>query len=309
MEWAVNERELASFDGTTIAYQVAGQGEVMLLSNGLVGRADAWKHLHAFFADRLRILSWDYRGLYRSGMPAHAGRLSVEDHALDALEVLEREAQGPLILAGWSMGVQVNFEILRRLGDRVRALIMICGTYGRPFETAFNWKGSGMIFPAVARLLSRRPGAVSWMGRRIAARPTLLPWVRGAGFVGASLDEEIFLGMARDFGGLDARHYTAVFRDLGRHDATELLTGVDVPTLIIAGEADPFVPRRIAEKMARRIAGAELTMVPGGTHFVPFEHPELVNLRIEKFLCDHDLLEIGSRASRRPLRAGAGLQA
>ena len=33
----------------------------------------------------------------------------------------------------------------------------------------------------------------------------------------------------------------------------------------------------------RRVAGAELMIVPGGTHYLAVEYPELVNLRIEKF--------------------------
>jgi pimeloyl-ACP methyl ester carboxylesterase len=41
--------------------------------------------------------------------------------------------------------------------------------------------------------------------------------------------------------------------------------------------------------MARRIRGAELLIVPGGTHFVAVEYPELLNLRIEKFFREHAL--------------------
>jgi pimeloyl-ACP methyl ester carboxylesterase len=305
MEWTAVEKSLEGSDGTTIAYHDVGQGHAMLVSNALVGSFGVWRHLCGFFADRLRILTWDYRGLYGSGVPRNPGRLRVQDHVEDAVAVLGREGVGSLVLMGWSMGVQINFEILRRLGDAVRAMIIVCGTYGRPLETAFNWKGTSMVFPVAARVLARRPGAVSWMGRRISAWPWLLAWARSVGLVGSSLDEELFLDLARDFGGLDARLYTQIFKELGRHDATDMLAQVRVPTLIIAGEVDPFIPRRVAEKMARRIPGAELTMVPGGTHFVPVEHPELVNLRIEKFLCDRGLLEVGSRASRRPLRAAA----
>jgi pimeloyl-ACP methyl ester carboxylesterase len=305
MEWNVVEKEAEAYDGTRLAYQEVGAGDVMLLCNGLVGSFGTWRHVYGFFADRLRILSWDYRGMYGSGEPGDSTRLRVQDHAADARAVMEREQVESVILTSWSMGVQIAFEIYRTMPERVRAMILICGTYGRPFETAFNWKGSGMVFPIAARALSHRPAAVSWLGRRFATSPGLLRWARSVGLVGESLDEEIFLEMSRDFGGLDVRLYTAVFKELGRHDATDVLTQVSVPTLIIAGEADPFTPRRVAEKMARRIPEAELTMVPGGTHFAPLEHPELINLRIEKFLCDHRLLEVGSRASRRPFRAAS----
>jgi len=36
--------------------------------------------------------------------------------------------------------------------------------------------------------------------------------------------------------------------------------------------------------MHARIRGSELLTVPGGTHVAPIEHPELIALRLEKFL-------------------------
>jgi hypothetical protein len=38
--------------------------------------------------------------------------------------------------------------------------------------------------------------------------------------------------------------------------------------------------------MAERIPGAELMMVPLGTHTTPLEYKELVELRVERFLRD-----------------------
>ena len=36
--------------------------------------------------------------------------------------------------------------------------------------------------------------------------------------------------------------------------------------------------------MHERIPGSELLTVPGGTHVAPIEQPELITLRLEKFL-------------------------
>lgn len=77
--------------------------------------------------------------------------------------------------------------------------------------------------------------------------------------------------------------YMLVLERLGEHDAYDVLPDVDVPVLVIAGDRDRFTPRSAAEKMVREIPGAELMVVPGGTHYVAVEQPELVNLRIEKF--------------------------
>jgi pimeloyl-ACP methyl ester carboxylesterase len=70
---------------------------------------------------------------------------------------------------------------------------------------------------------------------------------------------------------------------MGRHDAWDLLPFVDVPALIIAGSRDFFTPRSAAERMARRIRGAEIMLIPGATHYAALEYPEMVNLRLEKF--------------------------
>jgi pimeloyl-ACP methyl ester carboxylesterase len=70
----------------------------------------------------------------------------------------------------------------------------------------------------------------------------------------------------------------------GRHDATPYLREIDVPTLIVAGSNDRFTPAYMSEKMARLIPRSELTMVAGGTHSLPIEQPELVELRIRRFL-------------------------
>lgn len=303
MDPAVGENRVTSFDGTSIRTHDMGSGDVLLLANGYMGSFEAWRHLVAFFADRFRIVSWEYRGLYGSAKPADDSHLRVRDHARDALRVMDSLGVERFVLVGWSMGVQVGLEIYRRRPEAVRALVLMCGNYGRPFETAFNWKGSGLIVPAAARAISRLPEGFFWIGRRRDVHPGFLDWARRVGFVGHSLDDELFLELFREFGRQDVHTYTVLLRELGRHDATDLLTRVQVPTLVIAGDADHFSPRRVAEKMARRISRAELTMVPGGTHFVPLEHPELVNLRVEKFLCDHDVLDAGSRARQKPLRA------
>jgi pimeloyl-ACP methyl ester carboxylesterase len=57
-----------------------------------------------------------------------------------------------------------------------------------------------------------------------------------------------------------------------------------VPTLVVAGERDLFTPRHLSLEMAQRIRGAELLEIPRGSHAALIEQPELVNLRLEKFL-------------------------
>jgi pimeloyl-ACP methyl ester carboxylesterase len=75
-----------------------------------------------------------------------------------------------------------------------------------------------------------------------------------------------------------------MLKNASEHTAYDHLPLVKVPTLIVAGTEDTFTPYWLSEEMHARIAGSELLTVPGGTHVAPIEHPELIALRLEKFL-------------------------
>ena len=107
----VTEHRVPSFDGTEIAYHEAGDGAPVLLCNGLGGSWMAWSHQIRYFQDNRRFLSWDYRGLYRSGPPPSLDALQVADQVGDALAVLDHAKADRAWVFGWSMGVQVALEL------------------------------------------------------------------------------------------------------------------------------------------------------------------------------------------------------
>jgi len=117
------------------------------------------------------------------------------------------------------------------------------------------------------------------------------------GLAGPTLDRPVFHDLAREFAQLDLEAYFSTLLELGKHDAAHTLAGIRCPVLVVAGDRDPMTPRSLSEEMTRRIAGAELLIVRGGTHYVPVEFPELVNLRIEKFFREHGLLPASTVAA------------
>ncbi len=285
----VQEHRFPSFDDTEIAYHATGAGDPILLCNGLGGSWMAWKHQIRYFEDRYRFISWDYRGLYRSGPPPSLDALSIEHQMKDALAVLDHAEEERAILFGWSMGVQVALELIRRYPERVRALVLINGVSGRPWNTVMNLGVMGDLLPPVIRGIGSVPRVVEALTRRVVAMPEAVGWAKRVGLAARTLDEEIFHELAASFADLDMKRYMRTLELLGEHDATPVLGDIDVPTLFIAGDRDLFTPRAVMEKMARAVPGAELMVVPGGTHYVAVEFPELVNLRIEKLLRERGL--------------------
>jgi len=279
----VEERWVRSADGTDIAYHVVGEGPPVMLCNGLGGSWKAWTHQIRYLSDRYRFISWDYRGLYRSAPPRDPEAIRVEDHARDALTIMDAEGIERAAMLGWSMGVQVSLEVFRRRPDRVAALVLMSGVAGRPWETVMNLKVMGRVLPWVIRGVRSVPRVAEAVTHRAVRAPETIEWAKRIGLAAPTLDDDVFQEIAESFVDLDLELYLRTLELLGEHDARSVLPEVDVPTLVIVGDRDLFTPRRAAERMVRRVPGAELLVVPGATHYLAVEYPELVNLRLEKF--------------------------
>jgi pimeloyl-ACP methyl ester carboxylesterase len=277
-------KRLTSYDGTELAYQVRGEGPAVVLANGLGGTYEAFRHVYSALGDQYRILCWDYRGLYRSARPKDLSTLTVPHHVRDLLVLLDRERIQRAVFLGWSMGVQVNFELARRHQDRMAGLVVLNGTYGSPFRTAMASRLARYIIPpalslmkANANLFARASNvALGWNG--------LVPMMARLGLVSYDIDEEAMRAVAEDFRTLDYGIYSDMLRALGAHDARDVLQGLKVPTLIIAGDRDLMTPVFTARKMNRRIHGSRLVVIAGGSHYAPIEFPHLIELELRRFL-------------------------
>lgn len=280
----VEECRFVSFDGTEIAYQRVGEGRPILLCNGLGGSWEAWSHQIQYFRHRYQILSWDYRGLYASNPPAKPNAMRIADHAQDALCLLAHEGAERAAIVGWSMGVQVGLEIFRAAPEKVASIAMLNGVPGRPWDYVFNLSLIGRLLPPFLRSLRSMPRVIEAVVRQATRIPDPGEWVKRVGLAAGTLDEQVVDRIVEGFRTLDMDTFIQLLERMGEHDAWDLLPIIDVPVLIIVGSRDVFTPRSAAERMARRMRGSEITVIPGATHYAALEYPEMINLRLEKFL-------------------------
>ena len=279
----VEERRIHSFDGTDIAYHMIGDGPPILLANGLGGSWRAWKHQLRFFQDRYSFISWDYRGLYGSKAPPDRNALDVPAQARDALLILEQEKIERTAIFGWSMGVQVALELFRRAPDRISAIVLINGVAGSPFRTLADSPRLGQFAPGILRAAQKAPGLIARVTSRMVQWEHTPRLAKTLGIAGKTLDEELFHEIAGTFVGLDMEIYARTLEQLGAHDAHDVLPSIDVPLLMIAGANDLMTPRSAAETIRDGVKNAELLVVPGGTHYLAVEYPEVINMRVERF--------------------------
>ncbi len=281
-------------DGLQLYWRTLGHGPVMVFCNGVGVSTFFWKHIAQHFRHTHRIIMWDYRGHGRSGVPADipSADLSIPRCARDMFTVLDAlGVQEPALLLGHSMGCQVILEAYHQQPERVRALALMFGTYGRPLDTFMNFKGSG----AVIRRLAQTAKQTSRAQRRLLQPLYASPFAYDLGRVSRVVsperaertDVERYL---EHLSHMDVRLFMRMVEQMGDHDLAALLPQVRVPSLVFGAEHDLFTPLEAAKTMAREIPDAELEIVPRGSHAAVVEHAEQINARLERFLAEHDLL-------------------
>lgn len=271
------QRHHTTRDGTRIGYQVRGPegAPVVVFANGLGGTYLAFAHLYEALPD-YRTICWDYRGLYTSAAPADPRANTVAHQVDDLFEILDAEGVADVVVAGWSMGVQVGFEAMRGRAARVRGMLAINGTSGHAFKTVMGSRLVGQIIPTLLRLIRAQSDLANRATRAIAGRDALISAMKRFGLVADTVDVAIFRAVAAGFQTIDWKIYSDLLTRLDEHDAGDVLPTIDVPVSIVTGDRDLMTPPATAERLHRMIRGSRLVMVQGASHYTPVESPAIV---------------------------------
>jgi len=74
------------------------------------------------------------------------------------------------------------------------------------------------------------------------------------------------------------------FTACNNFDATDKLSGINIPVLILTAEEDKLTPKKYGEFLTNNIAGSSLVNIQDAGHFSPLEQPAMVNDAIRKFV-------------------------
>ena len=284
-----------SIDGEPLAYRVVGAAGAtpMLTVHGLVSSIQHWGFFHAHYASARPVLSWEYRGHGGQPAPRDHRTATVAQFADDAHAVWRAAALAPAIVTGLSFGVQVALELWRRHPEAVRALVLICGTAGRPLDrlsssSALRRAATGVVRGLAKRRFVAQPllgFLASPTGRKLACE---LAFASG----GAHRDacpREVLDDLFGHVAALDPALLGEVVAGYLEHDAFDVLPTITVPTLVIAADGDQLTPVAIAERMQRTIPNSRLVVFNGHSHLVQVERPHEVHAAIDAFLVEHGL--------------------
>lgn len=317
------EITVPSFDGTLLHVRyskLASATKIPLIFNdGLGCSGYAWKHIVPVLRREHPVIEWNYRGHGNSSVPKDIGTMTIECLARDLIRVLDTLKIDAAVPISHSMGVQVALEAYAYSPERFAGNVFICGGYKHPIATWHmapsrerpkTYANFGMreLFPRVTRALIAYPKAMQVLWEKLVVSEFAYHSARLLEVNPRRINRDDFYPYFSGLGVMQGSIFAHIARSYAAHTAESVLQMIKSPTLIIGGGRDTFCPGWITEDLHRLIGHSELLLIPDGTHATPIEHPDLINLRIEKFLQNRVLRSAPNRARKAtPGVAGVGI--
>lgn len=263
-------RVFLSIDGHTVAADLhlrAGVAPPVVFLHGVMASLDMAPEL---FVDPDRE-SW-----IAVSLPGHApGRLA-PGATIDArlfadlvARALEELVGGrPVVAVGWSTGGFAALSLAIHHPRRVAAVASLAGfADGHCIGGAMAWVTRlAELAPAAAAVMTGLRAAAAWpWAHRVMARLMAAP--------GAILPAETMARLHAAYRAHDPASLRRVLAALRSCTIATRLGEIRVPVWVVAGAADPIIPRAEAERIAAAIPGARLTCYPRAGHLFFCEWP------------------------------------
>ena len=250
--------ELAT--GPTLNYVRRGEGEPMLLIQGMSGNHLAWGE--PFLSDLERdfdVVAYDHRGVGRSS--AVTDPFTITDLADDAAALIAALGWESAHVVGISMGGMVAQELALRHTDRIRTLTLGC-TYS-------GGEGSALTSSQVSTKLAEALMA----GDPDRAIATAYEVNVSPGYGADKSAYGTFYEMATALP-TPVPVIMLQMQAIAAHDTLDRLHEISVPTLVIHGTVDEMLPYSNAVLIASKIPDAQLETLEGVGHMFWWEQPE-----------------------------------
>ncbi|MGH7714127.1 MAG: alpha/beta fold hydrolase [Gemmatimonadaceae bacterium] len=260
-----------------IYYEDHGAGQPVVLIHGYPLSGTSWeKQTAALLAAGYRVITYDRRGFGKSSQPATG--YDYDTFAADLRTLVTTLELRDFALVGFSMG---GGEVVRYLGkygtDGVRKAAILGGVPPFLLKTPDNPEGvDKSVFDGIeAAITADRYGFFSEFFKNFFNSDVLGGTRISDHAVQASWNVAIGSSPIATFQCVHT-WYTDFRQDVAR---------IDVPTLVMHGDADRIVPLSASgARTAKLIKGARFVEVKGGPHAINWTHADIVNAELLSFL-------------------------
>ena len=256
-------------DGSTLHVHDVGDGDPVLLINGIGAHLGMWNPMRTALAG-MRVISFDAPGTGRSPTPPiPLGMEALARLAIGVLDELEIEQADVL---GYSFGGAVAQRLARRAPERVRRLVLAATTPG--------WGG----VPGSLATLAQMSTPLRYYSREY-YEATIGDLMGGR----ARHDDEFVRlhGERRRDHPPGVLGYTWQLAALaGDPGSLPWLHRIETPTLVVTGDDDPVMPVANSRLLAAKLPHARLLVLPGEGHLMLLDPDSGALPAIRAFLAD-----------------------
>jgi len=260
-----------------IYYEDLGSGQPVVLIHGFPLNGHSWeKQVAVLLKAGYRVITYDRRGFGNSSQPSFG--YDYDTFTDDLHNLIAKLDLRDVTLVGFSMGTGEVTHYLGKYGsERVSRSVLMAPVPPFLLKTDDNPEGvDRSVFDGIMKsIVDDRPAYLSaffkdffnvdvLLGDRISNDAIQMSWNVAAG--------------ASAKGTLDCvPSWLTDFRDD--------LPRIDVPTLIVHGDADRILPlESTAARLPKLIKDSRLVVIPGGPHAINWTHADLVNPVLLDFL-------------------------
>src|SRR3990172_3347340 len=229
-------------NGIKIYYESVGNGKSLIFLHGAMGTSQVWEPYIPILSNDFNIILPDLRGHGKTENPSK--KIDLHLMADDIAALIDPLKLDKPFLCGWSGGGDIGLDIAMRYPYYVGRLI-VGGVTLRVTETALaSLKGMGVD----------GPGQINFEQAEKAIPQLTNVWKKD--HVQSPLHWKELLTQVS---------FEMINPTLPAEDA---LKQISVPTLIIWGDRDQFLPVEDAVELYRLIPNAQLAVVPNADHFI-----------------------------------------
>ena len=264
-------------DGTELYYKDWGSGQPIVFSHGWPLSADAWEDQMMFLGARgYRCIAHDRRGHGRSGQPWDGN--DMDTFASDLATLVEKLDLKNVIHVGHSMG---GGEVARFLGRHgtARAAKAVLIAAVTPLMLKTESHPSGLSIEVFDTL---RTGVLA---DRSQCFRDLTTAFYGTGKPGFEVSQGLRDAFWRQGMQASLKSVFDCIKAFSETDFTEDLQKIEIPTLILHGDADLIVPLAGSAALAVKLMKhATLKVYPGAPHGLCSTHKNEINADLLAFI-------------------------
>ncbi|HEV2120944.1 MAG TPA: alpha/beta hydrolase [Candidatus Bathyarchaeia archaeon] len=270
-------------------YEDHGSGKPVVLIHGYPLSGASWeKQLPVLLAGGYRVITYDRRGFGKSSKPTSG--YNYDTFAEDLQKLVNHLGLHDFALVGFSMGGGEVARYMGRYGSKdVSKAVFISSVPPYLLKAPDNPEGvDGSAFDGIQAAIKADRYAFfteffknfyntdQFLGKRVSEQAVQASWNIAAS-AGATASLACVSTWLEDFR-----------KDLAR---------VQVPVLVIHGDADRIVPFPASgQRTAKMVPGARLVVVKDGPHFISWTHSDEVSAALLSFLKEEKKLELTTPA-------------